>query len=163
MRLQSALIIPAIACLIVLLPQTGLGDVKPSRAMLAPIYAFASGAASANSAVLSTVCVSDVTIVDEFAPFEWSGPGAARRYAAGVQADYLKDNVRDTQVAIEDPRYFDVKGGMAWASVPATFSYLFAGKRTSEVGMFAFVLVKSGDAWKVKSSSWAITSFATVR
>lgn len=104
-----------------------------------------------------------MTIVDEFPPYEWSGPDAVRRYAAGVEADYQKDKVRDIHVAIEDPRYFDVKGNWAWASVPATFSYLFAGKRTSESGIFAFVLVKIEDAWRIKSSSWAITSFATER
>ena len=160
-RVTRSVSIAAATVAIALLAQQSAADAKevPS-AMMASIYAFANGDATANAAQLKAACMPNATIIDEFAPYQWSGAGSAERYAADVKAFFKASDLTDVHVAIEDPRYWDAKGDSAWVSVPATFWFVMGGKHATESGEFTFVLTKINDAWKVKTSAWTTTSLA---
>ncbi len=64
--------VPIVAAMLVViglftLPDAAAAKDSPS-AMMAPIYAFATGDGSTNAAQLKAACVPDATIIDEFAP-----------------------------------------------------------------------------------------------
>lgn len=135
---------------------------EPSSAMMAPVYAAVIGETGAVE-MLTNAYTSDPTIVDEFAPYEWSGPNAVRQYASDLHAWLRAGNLKSVHVTFDAVRFWDTKGDRAWITMPATFSFTINGKLGSESGTYAFVLVRINGAWKAKSSSWATTSFASER
>jgi hypothetical protein len=129
-----------------------------SPAMLGPMRAFASGAATMNAATVTAVCTHNASIVDEFAPYTWSGPAAPSRYVASLRSWAAANKLTAVRVRIGEPRYFDVSGSASWASMPATYSFLANGRPAAEDGVWVFVLARTGAAWKIASVAWATTS-----
>src|SRR5437867_3643690 len=59
------------------------------------------------------LCVDDMSIIDEFPPYEWHGAGAFSKWFADYDADSKKNGVTDGKVTIGKPRHVDVTGDRA--------------------------------------------------
>jgi len=117
--------------------------------------------ASTNSNLPSGVAAAYVaapTIVDDFAPFRWSGEGAPLRWLRDYRAGTRSEGMTRLNLVRHAPSYLRVSGSRAWAVVPMEVSFYMKAKRRSEEGSWTFVLVWNGKEWRIESSAWAQTS-----
>ena len=116
--------------------------------------------ASTNSQLGSGVGAAYVpspTIVDEFTPFQWSGPAASTRWLHDFAAATKSEGMTRLNLLRHAPSYMRVNGSRAWVIVPMDLTFYMKGHRQKEEGAWTFVLAWSGHSWLIGSSSWAQT------
>ena len=151
-------VISASLCVAMLSPHAAEADAKQlPKGVLLAINQGIEGVAEANIKMLSAAMTSDATIIDEFAPYQWTGADSVGRYTAALKAWLVASNIRDLHVTAEEPRFWDVTSSSAWVSVPATFTFVQGNQPSTESGEYTIVLRKIGSDWKIKSDVWAPT------
>lgn len=153
LAIAAAMLTPAIA--------HAAAPAQPPAEMLRAAYAVADASATVNAGLFKTAMTSNPTIVDEFAPYAWTGAGAIDRYTAALKAWLSANGLADLRVVIDTPRYWDVSGDRAWMSLPATFIYNAGGKANAEAGAYAMVFVRTGGHWRISSWAWSTISVST--
>lgn len=123
--------------------------------VMKPIIAALNAANTGNFKLLHAQYAAGSAIVDEFAPFEWTGANAQDRWFAdfGKAADELK--MTDTKLVAGAPKYHYVAGTRAYVVVPLSVTAKIAGKPYTESGSLAFTLRQVGSAWKISGQAWA--------
>ena len=103
----------------------------------------------------TAACAEQTSIVDEFPPHEWHGPGACAKWFGDFAADAKKNNITDAIVTIGAPKHADVTGDRAYLVVPAGYTYKQGGKPMKETGSaFTFAMQKIGATWRIIGWSW---------
>jgi len=101
-------------------------------------------------------CADQAVVIDEFAPYLWSGADACGRWAADFDADAKKRGVEPLKVTLGKARHVDVVGDRAYVVAPASYSYKLKGKpRTERGATMTLALQKSGSDWKIVAWSWS--------
>ena len=104
---------------------------------------------------MGTLCGDQTSIIDEFPPHEWHGPGACLQWLADYDTDAKKNGITDGLVKIGKPRHVDVTGDRAYVVVPSTYTYKINGKAMKEAGaMFTVALRKSEGRWRAVGWAW---------
>ena len=114
-------------------------------------------------AAVKALHVASPTIVDNVAPFAWSGPDAFDRWLADLgkaETAEGKSGGRVTFAPIVDEI---VRGERAYVVARSAYAYTQRGHKMRETGFTAFVLVKSGAGWKVESWAWASPTAVRVK
>jgi ketosteroid isomerase-like protein len=81
----------------------------------------------------------DVTIIDEFTPYAWSGPDAFKRWLADFGASNTAGHVVGAKVKLGDAIVTQAAGDTAYVVASAE----------------VFALRRDGGAWKIASWAWA--------
>jgi hypothetical protein len=125
------------------------GDVmKPIRQF---IVAFNSGDTKTASAAYAT---GEITIVDEFAPYHWTGLHALQDWFAEYDKHAQKTGVTDGKVTYGAPTRTEIEGDLAYVIIPTVYLYKERGKPIAEEGQVALVLHAESGAWKIRSWTW---------
>jgi hypothetical protein len=103
----------------------------------------------------------EVTIVENFAPHVFAGPGAVERWARAMRGHL--EGSSGLRHSFGPACDFSVDGDLAYFSLPTRWQGVARGRPFHERGGWAFVLVRSGAAWRVKSYAWAVTEFSADR
>lgn len=104
---------------------------------------------------LTAMCADQTSIIDEFPPHEWHGPGACLQWMTDYDTDAKKNGITDGWVSIGKPRHLDVNGDRAYVVIPAEYKYKLKGKPVKESGaMFTLALRKSEHAWRAVGWAW---------
>lgn len=124
-------------------------------AVMKPIATAISAANTGDFKLLHAQYTAASTIVDEFAPFEWTGANAQDRWFAdfGKTAGELK--MTDTKLVLGAPKYHYVAGTRAYVVVPLSVTARIARKPYTESGSVALTLQRVGGAWKISSQAWS--------
>ncbi len=102
---------------------------------------------------------SGVTIIENFAPYRFDGPGAVDAWAAGMRAHRdATSNLHHTFAAPQDYSRTDTQ---AFFALPTTWTGMFGNISFVETGGWAFVLTKQSNGWRVQSYGWAVTGIST--
>jgi hypothetical protein len=128
--------------------------------LLAPVDRLIAAIDAGSGSGIAAAYVAAPSIVDEFAPFHWSGSGAALQWFNGFSAVARESALSHIAVVHHKPSYIAVDGRHAWIVVPTDYHYQVAGKAQVESAAWTFVLASSAGAWKIESSTWAKTSGA---
>ncbi len=130
----------------------------PEAGLLVPIERLCAFMRTLDDAALDGVFASrGVTILENFAPHVFKGRGAVRRWAEGFKAHAqglgeLRHNFGPAQDVTRH-------GDLAYLSLPTTWRGLSGGEPFIETGGWAFVLRREGEAWRILSYGWAVTSW----
>jgi len=101
-------------------------------------------------------CADETSIIDEFPPYSWRGPGACARWSKDYHADLQKNGITDGLVTIGQPRHVDVAGDHAYVVVPASYSWKRNGTPMKETGStFTATLQKSAAGWRITAWTWS--------
>jgi ketosteroid isomerase-like protein len=124
-------------------------------AVEAPIRQMTDGFNKGDIAAVKALHVPAPTIVDNVPPFIWTGPKAFDTWLGDLVKSETALGKTDGAVWFGEPVDEVVAGDRAYVVTPCAYTYKLKGQTVREAGMTAFVLVKTGGAWKIESWSWA--------
>ena len=102
-----------------------------------------------------------LTIVDEFPPYSWSGKDAAARYLKDMQAMVVKEKISNFKSEIKDATNVGVDQNVAYAVYPVSYTFKM-GEAKEYVGEgFQTIIFKKSKAnkWLIDNTTWGITSY----
>lgn len=154
----KALSVLAILGLFALAPATRAQAADPDPAVLATvdaaIAAINGGSVDAAKAVYADA---PAAIVDDFAPFVWSGKTAVEDYARDLKAILEKYGITDWRFQRHQPRYIFATADHAEVIVPATFPFVMGGKPQAVAADWTFVLAKQDGKWRIQVAAFGDT------
>jgi hypothetical protein len=159
MKLHAALIAGSIALTSTIITPAAAAD-APDPEMLAVAERVARFIESLDAAEIAGVFADrDVTIIENFAPYRFDGPGAVDAWASGMRAH--RDATSDLHHVFGEPQDFSRTGDRVFFALPTTWTGTYRGKSFTETGGWAFMLTRQQDAWRVLSYAWAVTGVST--
>ncbi len=97
----------------------------------------------------------DAVLVDEDAPFVWSGPNASREWLAAVAKAIVDGKLEHFHGTMEPATAYDSSPTRAYAVIPVIYTGKVGTKTSTETGTFAFVFARENGAWRIVSQTWA--------
>jgi ketosteroid isomerase-like protein len=97
----------------------------------------------------------DVAITDEFAPYQWHGPGTLQTYLNDFGNWSKTSGQTDQKVTISSVLRSDVSGDAAYVVMREVYTYKDHGRRMVELGDQAYTLHNGADGWKITGAAWA--------
>ena len=97
------------------------------------------------------------SIIDEFAPYTWSGPKAFDDWGAAFDANSKALGISEPKVTLGAPIVRNVTSGQAYLIYPSVYTYKLKGTSMRENGRVALVLRKEASAWKIAAWTWTGT------
>lgn len=94
------------------------------------------------------------TIIDEPAPYMWSGSGAVDGWAAALEKDAKANGDTDGKIRLGAVTSSHMEGDGAYVHINADYLYREHKKPMIEHGGFTFAMTKAGGAWKVAGWTW---------
>lgn len=94
-------------------------------------------------------------IIDEFAPYSWTGANAVQHWAADYGKDAAKRGITGGHVDYGRPLQASSDGTHAYIVLPATYRFKQAGKRMAGKGSMTFVMQRHGAVWKIASWTYS--------
>jgi SnoaL-like domain len=98
----------------------------------------------------------NATVVDDFAPYSWTGTNAAVRWWTALDAGNVKAGLAKLRITARPVTQFDVSGDIAYVVVPLDLSFVLKSKLEHQSGLWALTLRRSGERWTIVSASWAL-------
>jgi hypothetical protein len=103
-----------------------------------------------------TFASGNVTIIENFAPYLFEGPGAVGAWSKGMRAHLAC--VTSLRHSFGQAHDFSRTGDQATFSLPTIWRGMVRGKPFTERGGWAFVLTKQKGVWRVRGYGWAVTA-----
>lgn len=137
-------------------PQASEVAHSPDKAMMEPVTALASYMSHVDGAVLPKVFVDDgPTIVEDFAPFVFSGRDAAAQWDSGFRQHAIP--LRDLKFGFGPANAFEQTGDRVYFVLPTTWSGIYKDRRFEEHGAWSFVLKNTAGQWRILAYGWGAT------
>ncbi len=101
-------------------------------------------------------CAPETSIVDEFPPHEWHGPGSCAKWVAELAAYNRQLGLTDGITTLRKIRRLDITGDRAYVVAPTDFNFKAHGKPGKEVGaLFTVALHKTPGGWRITGWAWS--------
>jgi hypothetical protein len=128
---------------------------QPDAKMIAAASRVARYIETLNRALLMRTFASGyVTIVENFPPYLFEGPGAVGVWAKEMRAHLA--GVTRLRHSFGPAHDFSRSGDQAYFSLPTIWRGIHHGKPFTENGGWAFVLTKQKGVWRVRGYGWAV-------
>ena len=119
-----------------------------------PIFQFVDAFNKGDAAGAQAIMATDLTIIDEVAPFLWHGSDAFARWGADYEVDAKAKGITDPGVTISAPTRELVSGDTAYVIVPSVYRFKQKGVQMSETAQMTFALHKGAAGWKISGWTW---------
>lgn len=131
----------------------GATNAQPPSAVMAPVRAMLAITEGKSALDIDSLFTADPVVIDEGAPFLFTGAHAASRWWSGVRRTLTRMHVGSLTVTPGAPVEFVQRAGSAYLILPVTLRG--AGpKPLHESGMLTFTLQQVGSHWKISSQVW---------
>lgn len=108
-----------------------------------------------------SLCADQSSILDDFPPYEWQGPGACAKWWSDNDALGKTNEITDGFVTLGKPLELHVTGDHAYVVTRDDFTYKVKGKPMKQAGsIHTFVLQKTNSGWRITGEAWAATALA---
>jgi ketosteroid isomerase-like protein len=97
----------------------------------------------------------NAVIIDEFAPYAWTGPKAAQAWAQGYDLDAKPRAITEPRMDYAAPLRADSDGKSAYIVLPTLYRFNQNGRSMSAAGTMTFVMVHQGPSWKIASWTYS--------
>lgn len=130
-------------------------DSPEQTSVLLPVHRFVNGFNRGDTNAAIAACTDSLSIIDEFPPHEWHGPGAMSKWLADYDADAKKNRITDGSVTLSEPRRVDITTDRAYVVVPADYAYKKDGKAVKETDSMLTIALQHGpNGWLITGWSW---------
>ncbi len=128
----------------------------PRSAVLAVVDAMIARCNADSAPGVDAHFASPSIVVDDFEPFLWSAPHAARRWWADVDRALAAGHVAHLHLVRGVPTSFtiDAHGDESYLVIPLNLTYTVRGKPASERGLWVLTLRLLGGTWKIVSAAY---------
>jgi hypothetical protein len=124
-------------------------------AVEAPIRQMEAAFNKGDAAAAKATHVAAPTIVDEVAPYLWTGPKAFDSWLANLGKSEAAEGKTDGIVALGEPITESVTGDRAYVVTPSTYTFKQKGKTMRETGTMTFALINGKAGWKIQAWTWS--------
>jgi len=125
-----------------------------NAAVLVPVRQFIAAFNKGDMKSAGLPYASEVAIIDEFAPYVWTGATGFQDWAADLTADSSKNGFTSARINLKHPQRVDVVGDRGYVVFPACIDVKVKDSTMVENGTMTFTLL-SADQWKITGWSWA--------
>jgi ketosteroid isomerase-like protein len=94
-------------------------------------------------------------IIDEFAPYVWTGKDAPHVWAQGFDADAKAHGITDPRMDYAAPIRAESDGRSAYIVLPTVYRIKQNGRSMSAAGTMTFAMVRQGSEWKIASWTYS--------
>lgn len=94
-------------------------------------------------------------IVDEFAPYVWTGSGSAQRWVADYGRDAEARGISGGRVDYGPPIQANSDGNSAYIVLPTFYRFTQNGRRMAGRGSMTFVMTRESTSWKIASWTYS--------
>jgi ketosteroid isomerase-like protein len=126
----------------------------PNAAVMQPIDALIAAANADDAAAMDRYVTSDAIVVDDFAPYRWTGPHAAREWWTAIDALFAKAGIAHVRAVASAVTQYSVSPNAAYVVVPLSVSYVRKGRDAGNTGLWTCVLHRYGATWKLAVAAW---------
>ena len=130
----------------------------PSAAVMQPVQNAIASLNTSSPKPLAGIYASNATIVDEFAPYSWSGSNAGQNWYGDFVKFAKSIHLTNAKGTLLKPTAFSQSGDRAYLVVPVNFGGRMAGKPIMEHGTWTFTLQRAGSSWRIVTQSWGTVS-----
>lgn len=123
---------------------------------VAVVKQFIDGFNTGDIAGALAACAATAHVIDEFAPYEWSGEGACETWANDYAADAEAKGITDGVVTLHDAKHVYVTGDRAYVVSPVEYVYMVDGKKQGQKdSTLTSTLAREDGAWKITAWAWS--------
>jgi ketosteroid isomerase-like protein len=97
----------------------------------------------------------NAVIVDEFAPYHWSGASVSQRWLEDYSKDAKANGISNGRVDYATPIRAEASGTSAYIVLPTIYRMTQGGKARSAAGTMTFVMTLVGNDWKIASWTYS--------
>lgn len=148
----------AAACILSLICGAAAVAAQPPANIAKPIQTVIHATNTGKTAALAHLYTSDAVVVDEDAPFIWTGAGAGVAWLGAVGKAFQQMKMTGFKAAAGPASEYQHAGRNAYAIVPLTLTGTAGKKAFRETGTFTFTLRQFGGIWKISSQVWTTRS-----
>ncbi len=137
------------------LGMAGQSVAEDNSAILKPVNGFidATGAA-ADIDRAASYWTANQSMLDEFAPYHWTGPNAVRTWWKGLLKDNKASGSSDVVVTATGAPRIQRSDRHAYVVQPAKVSFTTKGQHVALSGALTFALDRTKAGWKIASCAW---------
>lgn len=137
----------------------------PVKAAMAPVEGVIAAMATGDSKRLAGVYANDAVIVDNQAPFQWTGADAGADWFARTAGRWGKLWYGKFVPTVHSPLMpaseMQFAPGSAYVIVPGRLTSRNSSKRIAQSGALTFTLREVSGAWKITSQVWTVSASGT--
>ena len=100
-------------------------------------------------------CADETSIIDDFPPHEWTGPGATTTWYRDMARMATGYGMSDWSVMLEEPRHVIVSEQNAYVVVPVAVRRLEDGTPAERTGSLAVALREPAEGWRISAFACA--------
>ncbi|MGH7738103.1 MAG: hypothetical protein ACREMP_09600 [Candidatus Tyrphobacter sp.] len=147
----------AVALLVVLRANTAAAA-PPDPAISSMLGGLLAAVNANDAARVDTYFAADAVVVDEIAPYEWTGPHVGLRWWRAVDATSARMHVKSLHARALPITQWHLSNGQAYVVLPLVLTSTVHGKTSRETGLWTFTLRRRGSAWAVETVTWSTQS-----
>jgi len=91
----------------------------------------------------------NAAIVDEFAPFAWSGAGSVQRWLSDYGRDAQARGISGGRVDYSAPIQANSDGTTAYIVLPTVYRFVQRGTRMAGRGSMTFLMTRADSGWRI--------------
>ena len=130
----------------------------PLAVLMVPINAMIAATNADNVAGIDAYYTPDAVIVDEFAPYRWTGQAAATQWWSGVHKMSATSGTANVHAAVQRVQHYQVSGDDAYVIVPLRITYTLKSQPAYENGILTLTLRRRGGTWKIATQIFTTTT-----
>ena len=121
----------------------------PAAVLMVPINAMIAATNADNLAGIDAYYTRDAVIVDEFAPYRWTGQAAATQWWNGVRKMSATLGTAHVHATVQRLKQYQVSGDDAYVVVLLHITYTLKNQPAYEDGILTLTLRRDGGTWKI--------------
>ncbi len=130
----------------------------PATEVMMPVRAFIDGFNKGDTKAAAAQTSPDgMVIVDDIAPFTWTGPKAFDTWGKALDDSDKAAGNTDSHLSYGKPVHIEASVERAYVVLPAVYTFKQKGVTQKETAHMALTLQKSKSGWLITGFSWAGT------